>query len=126
MPKYDWKCSSCGAANEAGIETCALCESPAVISGWELDAHREGASSVREYVFVLVRRAAKNPYNLDFAKTLALFALSVGGLRLGAYLEIKVFWWLLLPLLIYSVIFFGRVWWRTMRHILTGEAYERV
>ena len=70
--------------------------------------------------------ALREPFGKDLAKTLALFGAALAGLWLGAHLEVAVVGWAFLALLVYSMAFFVRVWWRLTRSIFSGKAYERV
>jgi len=70
--------------------------------------------------------ALREPFGRDLAKTLVLFGLALAGLWLGTYLEVALVGWGSLALLVYSMAFFVRVWWRLTRSIFSGKAYERV
>ena len=126
MPRYDWTCSVCGAANRSGLEDCASCGAPASISAWEIEARREGVSSSREYSEGRLKQIAQDPFNRDFAKTIFLFAMLFAGVWFSALHDLQFMLWLIFPLAVYAAVFFIRVWWRIMRFIFTGKAYERV
>lgn len=126
MPNYDWTCSICSSPNQAGSDICTACNSPAEISGLEVESLQSGVSSVSEYLCARFRTYIKNPYAKDMFKTTILFGLMFGLAGLSIWLEITVLVWVTAVFSVYVMIFFVRVWWRVVKHLLFGKPYERV
>lgn len=94
MPNYDWTCSVCGSPNQAGSDICTACNSPAEISGLEVESLQFGVSNVSDYlrtkVRTYIRAYIRDPCAKDMFKVTILFGLMFGLAGLSIWLEIAV------------------------------------
>ena len=92
----------------------------------EIEVHRAGASSRKEYIYDKFRGLGRDPYTLDILKSAVLFLIAIGSLAVFAALDLGALGLVLIPVIAYTFIFFVRVWWRVVTSTVSGKTYERV